>query len=82
MGRLRGVGPRRKGAGSFVKHGEGGAVEGREAALLSGRELGRDLEGREIAQRGADFLEAMLHGNGVRGEGVRDRTAHRGQGVT
>jgi hypothetical protein len=49
IGRLRGVGPRRESAGSFVKHGEGGAVEGGEAALLSGRELGRDLQGREIA---------------------------------
>ena len=61
--------------------GAGGAVEGGEATLFSGRELGGDLEGSEIAQRVADFLESMLHGNGVRGEGVRDRTAHRGQGV-
>jgi hypothetical protein len=82
MGRLRGVGPRGKGAGSFVDAGAGGAVEGGQAALLSGREFGGDLEGSEIAQRVADFLEAMLHGNGVRGEGVRNRTAHCGQGVT
>jgi hypothetical protein len=49
IGRLLGVGPRREGAGSFVDDGAGGAVEGGEAALLSGRELGRDLHGREIA---------------------------------
>jgi len=80
IGRLLKVGPRREGAGSCVEYGAGSAVEGSEAALLSGRELGRDLEGGEIPQRGADFVEAMLHGNGVRGEGVGDRMTHHGQG--
>lgn len=81
IGRLLKGGPRREGAGSFVEYGAGSAVEGSEAALLSGRELGRDLEGGEIPQRVADFVEAMLHGNGVRGEGVGDRMTHRRQGV-
>lgn len=75
------MGPRRQGAGSFVEDGGGGAVEGGEAALLSGRELGGDLEGSQIAQRLADFLEAMLHGDGVWGEGVGQRTTHAGQRV-
>jgi hypothetical protein len=82
IGRLLQVGPRREGAGSFVDDGAGSAVEGSQAALLSGRALDGDLEGSQIAQSAADFLEAMLQGNGVWGEGVRDRTAHRGQGVT
>ena len=81
MGRLRGVGPRGEGAGSFVDLRAGGAVEGGQAALLSGRELGGDREGSESAQRVADFLEAMLQGDGVWGEGVGNRTTHRGQGV-
>lgn len=81
MGRLLGAGPRVEGAGSFVKNGAGGAVEGGQAALLGGRELGGDLEGSESAQRVADFLEAMLQGDSVRGEGVGNATAHRGQGV-
>jgi hypothetical protein len=41
IGRLRKVGPRREGAGSFVEDGAGSAVEGSEAARLSGRELDR-----------------------------------------
>lgn len=81
MGRLLGVGPRRQGAGGVVKHGEGGPVEGDQPALLGGREFGGDLEGGEIPQRVADFVEAMLQGNGVRGEGVGDCTTHRSQGV-
>ena len=81
MGRLLGVGPRLEGAGSFVNNGAGGAVEGGQAALLGGRELGGDLEGSELAQRVGDFLEAMLPGDSVRGEGVGNRTAHRGHRV-
>lgn len=81
MGRLLWVGPRVEGAGSFIKDGAGGTVESGKPALLGGRELGGDLEGGEIAHSVADFLEAMLQGNDVRGEGVRDHTAHRGQGV-
>lgn len=81
MGRLRGVGPRVESAGGFVKHGEGGPVEGGQAALLSGRALGGDLKGGQIAQGLADFLEAMLQGDGVWGEGVGERTTHGGQGV-
>lgn len=81
MGRLLGVGPRRKGTGSLVQYSAGGAVEGGEAALLGGRQLGGDLEGSEIAQSVADFLEAMLQGNSLWREGVGNRTAHRGQGV-
>ena len=65
----------------MVKDGAGGAAEGGEAALLGGRELGGDLEGGEIVQSLADFLEAMLQGNGVGGEGVGKRATHRGQGV-
>jgi hypothetical protein len=81
IGRLLTVGPRREGAGSFVEYGAGGAVEGGQAALLGGREFGGNLEGGQIAQGLADFLEAMLQGNGVRREGGGKRTTHRGQGV-
>ncbi len=81
MDRLLGVGPRGEGAGSFLTYGAGGTVESGKPALLSGCERGGDLEGGKIVQRLADFLEAMLHGNGVWGEGVGNRTAHRGQGV-
>jgi hypothetical protein len=65
----------------LVKYGAGGTVEGGKPALLSGCELGGDLEGGEIVQSLADFLEAMLQGNGGGGEGVRNRPTHRGQGV-
>lgn len=75
------VGPRRQGAGSFVESGTGGAVEGGQAALFSGREFGGNLEGGQITQGVADFLEAMFQGDGVWGEGVGNRTAHRGQRV-
>lgn len=56
-------------------------VEGGQPALLGRRELGGHLEAGQIAQGGGDFLEALLDGDGVWGEGVGNRTAHRGQGV-
>jgi len=81
MGRLLWVGPRAEGAGSFVKDGAGGAVEGGQAALLRGREIGGHLEGGQITQGVGNFPEAMLHGDGVWGKGMSDSPAHRGQGV-
>ena len=81
MGRLLWVGPRVEGAGSFIKYGAGGTVESGKPALLGGSEFGRDRENGEIVQSLANFLEAMLQGDGMWREGVRKRTTHRGQGV-